>query len=291
MSWLSRKDDAKLLFKLFLDRRPFVGRSEFSYHIMRGIPGQYRVGVRARDGEFNATVLLRRHTSDLAVFEQIFANNDYNLRRLKRWSEIFELYTSFASQGCPLILDLGAYIGLSSLYFAKNWPKAHIIAVEPEEQNYRMMCENLAGIGNVLLLHAAVASEDGAVNIVNPDAEAWAMRTEVAARETTGTGIIDGLSVQSLLRMAPQNSFPFIVKIDIEGFESNLFSKNTDWVEQFPIIIIELHDWMLPGQGVATNFLRVIAQQHRDLLLVGENVISVRNTRHSTSTSAPPEFA
>jgi hypothetical protein len=35
----------------------------------------------------------------------------------------------------PLILDLGANIGLATLYVAKNWPKAHIIAVEPNKAN------------------------------------------------------------------------------------------------------------------------------------------------------------
>lgn len=273
---------ATLLFKLFLDRRHFRGASEFSYRIMRGTPGRYKIGIAAKDGAFRATISLRRRTSDLATFEQVFANNAYNLRRLQRWGEIFELYTSLASEGLPLVLDLGANVGLASLYFAKNWPAAQIIAVEPDEQNYRVMCDNLAGIGNTRLLHAAVASEDGAVRIVNPDTQAWAIRTEVA-EETAGS--IPALSMQTLLGTAPPSSRPFMVKIDIEGFESNLFSSNTGWVDLFPVIIIELHDWLLPGQGTSTNFLRVIAQKRRDFIFVGENVISLANTRRSGSSS------
>ena len=37
-----------------------------------------------------------------------------------------------------------------------------------------------------------------------------------------------------------------LIKIDIEGGESELFEKNIEWIEKFPLIIIELHDWMLP---------------------------------------------
>lgn len=267
----------KLLFKLFLDRRQFRGCSEFTYRIRRGIPGRYQIGITAKDGGFHTTLSLRRRTSDLATFEEIFADNVYNLRRLERWGEICHLYARLANKGLPLILDMGANVGLASLYFAKNWPMAQIIAVEPEMQNYRAMCDNLAGIKNALALHAAVASEDSAVKIVNPEAAAWTIRTEVAAREITGA--IDALSVQSLLRMAPPGSLPFIAKIDIEGFESNLFSHNTSWVELFPILIIELHDWMLPGQNTATNFLRVIAQHDRDFVSFGENnIISISNT-------------
>ena len=38
---------------------------------------------------------------------------------------------------------------------------------------------------------------------------------------------------------------PFIVKVDIEGFEADLFSANTQWVGRTPIIITELHNWLI----------------------------------------------
>ncbi|MGH7086872.1 MAG: FkbM family methyltransferase [Acetobacteraceae bacterium] len=274
---------ATLLFKLYLDRRQFRGPSEFSYRILRRIRGRYRLRITARDGTFRATVSLRRNTSDLATFEQTFANNSFNLRRLARWREICDLYGRIAREGTPLILDLGANVGLASLYFAKNWPRAQIIAVEPEAQNYRVTCDNLAGIPNTLPIHAGVASEDGTVRIVDPRAEAYAMRTEITAQGAPGA--IPAFSVQSLLRKAVADAIPFIVKIDIEGFERNLFSKNSDWVELFPIIIIELHDRIVPGEGVASNFLRVIAQQNRDFIVIEDNVISIRNA----SSAAPAD--
>jgi FkbM family methyltransferase len=267
---------SKLQAKRLLYRVRFRSAPEFTYRVRRGSAGRYRIHVAARDSAFRAILSLRRHTSDLGSFLQVFGNNDYNLRRLERWDDIFLLYRILCNVGSPLILDLGANVGLASLYFAKNWPNANIIAVEPEERNYRLMCENLAGIDNVRPLHAAVAGEDAAVKIVDPNAQAWMMRTEVVGSDTNGA--IAALSVQSLLRLAPQGSLPFIVKIDIEGFESNLFSKNTDWVELFPVIIIELHDWLLPGQGSASNFLRVIAQHDRDFICVSENVVSIANT-------------
>jgi FkbM family methyltransferase len=267
---------SKLLAKRLLYRARYHNRPEFTYRIRRGSADRYRIQVAARDSAFRATLSLRRRTSDLGSFMQVFGNNDYNLRRLERWHDILFLYSTLCNEGSPLILDLGANVGLASLYFAKNWPNANIIAVEPEERNYRLMCENLAEIDNVRPLHAAVAGEDAAVKIVDLNAPAWEMRTEVVGSETSGA--IAALSVPSLLRQAPQGSLPFIVKIDIEGFENNLFSKNTDWVELFPVIIIELHDWLLPGQGSANNFLRVIAQHDRDFICVSENVVSIANT-------------
>jgi hypothetical protein len=44
---------------------------------------------------------------------------------------------------------------------------------------------------------------------------------------------------------------------------------------RFPVIIIELHDGMLPAQCKSRNFLQVMAGRDRDFLLRGENVVSI----------------
>jgi predicted O-methyltransferase YrrM len=44
----------------------------------------------------------------------------------------------------PLILDCGANIGLSSIWFARKYPRATVIAVEPESENFRMLTMNTA---------------------------------------------------------------------------------------------------------------------------------------------------
>ena len=220
---------------------------------------------------FHRTVALRRGTSDLATFEQVFLTNEYNLRRLARWHEILALYARIER---PLILDLGANIGLASLYFAKNWPKARIIAVEPDQRNIQLLKANSEGMYNVKPIEGAVASEDGAVEIANPKDEAWALRTERV--NTIGPRSIPAYSMKSLMQFAPEAQ-PFIAKIDIEGFESELFGRNTEWIKDFPIIIIELHDWMLPREGSSNNFLRSISIENRDFISLGENIVSIAN--------------
>jgi hypothetical protein len=70
---------------------------------------------------------------------------------------------------------------------------------------------------------------------------------------------------------------PFIVKIDIEGFEENLFEKNTEWLDKFPLLIIELHDWMIPKSANSQNFLRCVSKLNRDFIYINENVFSIKN--------------
>ena len=260
---------AKLLAKLFLDRRPHRGRSEFAF----GLPvpfGRYcRLKVKAPG--FRKTVVPRRGATDIATFERIFLTNQYNLRRLTSWNEILALYARIER---PLILDLGANIGLASLYFAKNWPRARIIAVEPDQRNVRLLKTNIEGMSNIKPIEGAVASENGAVQIANPHDKAWALRTERV--NSIGPNSVKAYSMRTLMGFAPEGQ-PFIVKINIEGFESELFSRDTEWIKSFPIIIVGLHDHMLPGQGSSNNFLRRISIENRDFLPMFDDIVSIAN--------------
>ena len=47
------------------------------------------------------------------------------------------------------------------------------------------------------------------------------------------------------------------------------------WMNRTPIIIIELHDWMLPGEGTSLPFLKQVAQLDREFIYIGENVFSI----------------
>jgi FkbM family methyltransferase len=161
-----------------------------------------------------------------------------------------------------------------SLCLAKNWPKARVIAVEPDERNFQVLKANTEGISNITPIEGAVASEDGAVQIAKPHDEPWALRTERAT--SIGPDSITAYSIRTLMGLAPEAQ-PFIVKINIEGFESELFSRHTEWIKSFPIIILGLHDFMLPGQGSSNNFLRRISAENRDFLPLGESIVSIAN--------------
>ena len=68
-----------------------------------------------------------------------------------------------------------------------------------------------------------------------------------------------------------------VCKIDIEGGEADFFSNNDAWVDRFPLIVIELHDWLLPGTGSSRNFLRAIAGRNFDVVFRGENLFCFNN--------------
>ena len=59
--------------------------------------------------------------------------------------------------------------------------------------------------------------------------------------------------------------FPFLIKIDIEGHEKDLFESNIEWFDKFQIVIIEIHDWMLPGESISKGYLNSIVNSMKKI--------------------------
>lgn len=219
----------------------------------------------------NGKVLRHRDSfADRGVIEQIFVARDYDLDRFKRGPELRDLYSDLAA---PLIVDCGANIGASALWFACTYPKAKILAIEPERSNFDLLTHNSLGI-RVEPIHGAVADRGGTIELGDPGAGEWGFRAGTA---DNGNFLysVPAYSISDLVAARPET--PFILKIDIEGAEEGLFRAPVPELDLFPVIIIELHDWMLPRSASSQPFLRWHAARNRDLIFHGENAFSIAN--------------
>ena len=68
---------------------------------------------------------------------------------------------------------------------------------------------------------------------------------------------------------------PFLLKIDVEGAEKQLFATPAAVFDQFPVIIIEPHDWMFPGERTSIGFFQFHAEAGREFAMKHENVASI----------------
>ncbi len=175
----------------------------------------------------------------------------------------------------PLVVDAGANIGASAIYFAGNLQNALVVAIEPSLENFELLCKNVEGV-NVKPVHAAISCAAGRANVVDPGEGHWGYRTRPIADGDAGAGTVTRVTVNDIYS-SHAAFFPFIVKIDVEGAEQDLFSGNTEWVARTPIIIVELHDWLLPKGGTSRPFLQCISKLDRDFVSIGEDIYSIAN--------------
>lgn len=165
-------------------------------------------------------------------------------------------YESNVIAAPALIVDAGANIGLSAVYFANKYPKARILSIEPNEENFRLLKRNTAGYPQVECLHGAVWPVESTIGICNDTEDQNPAGYQVGEISPGTATAVPCFTPLALLNLVGAESID-LLKIDIEGSELELFSQGSDaWLNHVRSIFIELHDAIRPGCGQA--FFRAI---------------------------------
>lgn len=245
--------------------------------VMRGGPGFAATAMRARSGggemQFPVSgkraLTVRRGSSDLDVCRQIFRDEQYRVIYAPYLERLARFEARMLSRGkVPVILDLGANVGAAALWFHDAFPKAHIVSVEPDPANAALARRNIAGLDRIEVVEAAIGSTPGHVS-VNSDTDPFAVTTE---RADSGCPVV---TVKEAIARVPNGEL-FIAKVDIEGFEDDLFAEATDWIDQAAMLYIEPHDHIFPDRGSSASFQRAMGTRDFDVLIKGENLIYIR---------------
>tara|TARA_B100000686_G_C16529945_1_gene831799 strand:- start:164 stop:955 length:792 start_codon:yes stop_codon:yes gene_type:complete len=225
------------------------------------------------DKKFKPKIFKVRNYYDYITVREIFLLECYKLDHLIKYNEIMLYYNNIVQKNkIPLIIDCGANIGASSYYFLQNFKKTKIVSIEPDKKNFELLNFNLKD-KEIELFEKAISSENSTFEISKSSEDPRAFRA-IESKE----GIINSITVDEILNnFNPEIYEPFIMKIDIEGGEKDLFKKNIEWVNKFKIIIIEPHDWMYPKSYTFHNFLQTISKLKREFIILNENIVSIRN--------------
>lgn len=220
---------------------------------------------------YSAPIQLRSNIADHATFRQCLVMKQYDFSAFTQANRIIEAYHRMVNSGVqPLIIDCGANIGLASLWFAKLFPRAKIIAVEPDNENFKLLQLNTEHLGQaVVCVQGGVWNKSAHLAIMNPDAGSASFRMkETAQNDSAG---MKAYTIDELCAMA-QSSDPLIVKLDIEGSQAALFESNTNWVSRSHLITLELDDWLLPWKGTSRNFFKCLCEYPFDYLIHKESI-------------------
>jgi FkbM family methyltransferase len=213
--------------------------------------------IRIQLPGYRAPIFLRTEPADITVFDKIFIQREYDI--------------PVQIEDPKIIIDGGANIGFATVFFANKYPKARIIAVEPEESNYQLLLQNTQSYHNVTAIRAAIWKDKTPLNFTNTQHGNMAFQV----RETdSASGSIPAVTLLDLLELAGSESID-ILKLDIECAEKDIFEADCKpWLDKVKVILIELHDWIRAGNSTA--FYRAICQYEFRQFLNGENVIVVK---------------
>ena len=214
-----------------------------------------------RASTWQTSFRLRPNSTDYDTYEHVFVLKEYDFP------------IPFEPE---LIIDGGANIGMSALYFARRFPKASILAIEPDPANCALLQHNTRDQKGVEAIQAGLWSQSGHLRIKDRSADANAFQVEWTESPTADS--MPAVSIAELLEKSGRQTID-ILKLDVEGAEKELFQSGYDaWLPKTKLLIVELHDRMVPGCSKA--LFEAISRYDFDCETRWENLIFYNHSLH-----------
>lgn len=174
-----------------------------------------------KQGNKKFDVYLRTFKGDIDIFYEIF------------WKETYKEHLNHLSKDPEVIVDLGAHIGMTSIYLSLKYPNAKIYSIEASQENFEILKTNTKSFTNIVCLNAAAHFEDGTLNFGGDELS--------YNQKISEKGILTkALSIRSIMNTYNIQKID-LLKIDIEGAEVDLLGINNSWLKSAENMVIEIH--------------------------------------------------
>ena len=192
-----------------------------------------------------------------AIPRYVFGETDYFLNKKIEfvdnaslffiYDEIFEkeVYKFITKNPNPYIIDAGANIGLSIIYFKKLYPNAEIIAFEPDQKVFEVLEHNVKSfdLENVKLIKKALWNEETTLTFMSEGADGGRIATQVDKQQL--------IEVKTTRLREFLNKKVDFLKIDIEGAEVKVLEDCKDLLLNVENIFVEYHSFSKEKQDLS----------------------------------------
>ncbi|KDN53987.1 FkbM family methyltransferase [Flavobacterium seoulense] len=193
---------------------------------------------------FQFKVSANSYTTLSFLFKEIFISRDYFFQ---------------ADNTRPIIIDCGANIGMSILFFKFIYPNCSIIAFEPNPKAFYLLKKNVEqnNLQNVELYNLALSDEKGQIDFFVGNNEAILLASTIAERGGHDVFKIGSDKLSNYL-----NTKVDLVKMDIEGSENKVLSDLvlTDKIENAKNYIIEYHHRINNQKSSLSDFIKLFEE-------------------------------
>jgi len=176
---------------------------------------------------------------------------------------IFGLYGeseySFIDVGDRDVVDVGAYVGDTAIYFALRGAR-RVIAIEPNPEAFREIIENIKLNnleGTVIPVNAGLASRPGEICVENVDVE----RTIGTYHKPGGCGtLVPAITLADVIEgYAIDHSA--VLKMDCEGCEFDIILNDYEHIRTFKDLVFEYH--LRASSEPLSKLLEVLARDYQ----------------------------
>jgi FkbM family methyltransferase len=176
---------------------------------------------------------------------------------LEMYEEIFlrKQYQFEPESQEPVILDVGSNIGLATLFFKWVFPRARIVAFEPDPEAFAILTRNVSEnqLEEVLMLNQAVYDGDGSVYLYRDWATPGSPQTTTTRKQWAQIG-----EQVPATRLSDYVEGPVdFVKLDVEGAERAVIREleATGKLGSVRGMVIEYHHHLDPDEDELSELL------------------------------------
>jgi len=138
-----------------------------------------------------------------------------------------------------IVIDIGANIGIHSIYFSKIATKGKVLSIEPQVTIYPTLLKNISTFDNIIPLNIAIDSKMKISEFFITDDNAYSSLKDTRRKKMLQIKQVITLPFDALINLFEKIDF---IKIDVEGFEKNvLLSMNNILTKDKPTLFIEIY--------------------------------------------------
>lgn len=170
------------------------------------------------------------------------------------------------------VIDLGANIGVETLRLAGIFAGSKVVAVEPDEQNFRMLERNVAGDQRIRPVCAGAWGESCRVSVRRKN-----VSHEDICVAQDNSGEIPGMTIPDLMKLGGFDEIG-LLKVDIEGAEVSVFGPTAiQWIARLRVLVWELNDHEAPFALQSLVNAMSQAGVRFNFHLLGETIFGIRS--------------
>jgi FkbM family methyltransferase len=206
----------------------------------------------------------------------IYYNNSEEYHHLKREVFTSDLYYFETDNPTPFIIDAGAHIGLSTLYFKQLYPGAEIISIEPNPSTFKILETNLFEnqIDNVTTINSAVSNVQGKESFfLDETYEEWHSTASFHKGSWVGSQKSEEIVVSTIKLSSLITKTVDFLKIDIEGAEQKVLKEVEPKLPLVKEIQVEFHTH--PTQSLK-KVIDILERTHKIELYKGTTIIPTK---------------
>lgn len=196
---------------------------------------------------------------------------NFQKRKLKiadNWSFLWQFHDLFfrkaysfqSKKKNPVIIDCGANIGLSCLFFKQYYPGCRLIAFEPDNTIYSYLIKNTDHLKGIEVHNKAVWTHSNGVNF------------ESATSDTGRINSKSGTKVESVRLKEVINSLESVdlLKLDIEGAEFEVLADCSKALGNVQNLFVEVHTFSTADQQIS-GLLKILEEAGFRYFIENEN--------------------